>query len=97
MYNENKQMFLLDGENLEELLRKIIKEEISQMVKSITRVPKTLTRDEAAELLNVCPNTISEFIKGGRLINRGVGRKILLHDIDLDGIRARNVKHNKHW
>jgi len=97
MYNDKQPMYLIDGQNLEVILRKIMREEISTMIKTMTRVPKTLTRDEAAELLNVCPNTVSEFIKGGRLINRGIGRKILLHDTDLEGISARNVKNNKHW
>ena len=90
-------MFLLDGDNLEELLRRIIKEEMNEMSKKITREPKVLTRDGAAEKIGVCPNTISEFIKKGRLKNRGIGRKILILESDLDGIRPKTpVKYNKY-
>lgn len=90
-------MFLLDGENLEELLRKVVREEMSKIATKITREPKVLTRDGAAEKIGVCPNTISEFIKNGRLTNRGIGRKILILDSDLDGIRVKEpVSYTKH-
>lgn len=95
MYIENQQMYLIKGNDLEESLRSIIREEIELLSLKLNRIPKLLTRDEAALKLEVCPNTISEWIKSGRLSNRGLGRKILLLDSDLDGLSPRRYFHHK--
>jgi len=95
MYKENQPMFLIDVKNFEYLLRKIVSEEIEILSKKINKAPKLLTRDQAAKALNVCPNTISEWVKTGRLENRGIGRKILLQDTDLDGLAARTYTRYK--
>ena len=50
------------------------------MEKRLAKQSKVLTREQAAERLFVCPNTISSYIKSGRLKNRGVGRKVLLFE-----------------
>jgi excisionase family DNA binding protein len=81
--------FLTDNHYLESLLRLVIKEEIEQITTKLNREIKMLTRDEAAEKLSVSPNTISEWVRSGRLINRGIGRKILILDSDLEGIRPK--------
>lgn len=87
MYNENKSMYLLDGESLEEKLRTIIQEELQVLTQKINREPKILTRENAAEKIGVCPNTISDYVKRGQLKNRGIGRKILILESDLEGIK----------
>ena len=95
MYNENQSMFLLEGKTLEETIRKIIREEINMMIKTITREPKALTRQQAAERINVCENTISQYVKVGLLKNRGAGRKILIHDTDLEGFKTKFISRNR--
>ncbi len=95
MYKENQPTYLIDSFRLEDLLRKIISEEIQILEKKITKKPKLLTRAQAAKYLDVCPNTISEWVKYGRLENRGIGRKILLLDSDLEGLSARNYTRYK--
>jgi hypothetical protein len=87
MYNESNPMYLLDGESLEEKLRTIIREELQVLTQKINREPKILTRENAAEKIGVCPNTISDYIKRGQLKNRGIGRKILILESDLEGIK----------
>lgn len=87
MYSENKSMYLLDGESLEEILRTIIREELQILTQKINREPKILTREIAAERIGVCPNTISDYVKRGQLKNRGIGRKILILESDLEGIK----------
>jgi excisionase family DNA binding protein len=90
MYNQNQPMYLVNAETLENLMRKIISEEIGILTKKINKIPKLLTREQAAKVMNVCPNTISEWIRSGRLQNRGIGRKILLMDSDLEGLSRRS-------
>lgn len=96
MYNEKEPMYILNGNNLEEILRKVVRDEINNLKKTLTREPKVLTREAAAERIGVCPNTVSEYVKSGRLRNRGIGRKILILESDLDGIGVKNpVTYNK--
>jgi len=65
MYQPKQQMYLIDKDNLEEILRSIIREEIDQLSSKLNRIPKLLTRDEAAIKLDVCPNTVSDWVKAG--------------------------------
>lgn len=90
MYGNNKSMFLIDVESFENLLRGILAQEIEKLSTKINKVPKLLTREQAANILNVCPNTISEWVKSGRLENKGIGRKILLLDSDIEGLSIRS-------
>jgi excisionase family DNA binding protein len=84
-------MFLVNKDDLLFLLRKVIKEEVGEVVdKKINRQPKILSRKEAANILGICENTISEYVKNGRLPNRGIGRKIMILDTDLDHIKLKN-------
>lgn len=82
-------------DDFESVLRSIIREEIEQISTKLNREIKMLTRDEAAQKLSVCPNTISEWVKTGRLKNRGLNRKILILDSDLDGCNSRRFTHYK--
>jgi hypothetical protein len=90
MNTESRPMFLLDGDSLDEKLRTIIREEIQILSQKINREPKILTRENAAKKIGVCPNTISDYVKRGQLKNRGIGRKILILESDLEGIRPNN-------
>jgi excisionase family DNA binding protein len=80
----------------EQRLREAINEELASQIKSLeerlTKSNTILTRDEVAERLKVSPNTISKYVDDGILINRGVGRKILIAESDLDGINSRKKR-----
>ncbi len=43
-----------------------------------------LTREDASNMLKVNPNTISQYVKEGKLKNRGVGKKILFFKSDIE-------------
>ena len=94
MYNEEKEpMYLLHGKNLETILRRVVRDEMATLERKLKRESKVLTREDAAEKIGVCPNTISEYVKTGRLPNRGIGRKILILESDLEGIKPNRYTH----
>jgi hypothetical protein len=95
MYNDTNPVFLIDRISLEEKLRTIIREELQILSQKINREPKILTREQAAEKLGVCPNTISDYVKRGQLKNRGIGRKILILESELDGVKPNPYTHYK--
>ena len=43
-----------------------------------------LTREDASNILKVTPNTISQYVKEGKLVNRGIGKKILFFKSDIE-------------
>jgi hypothetical protein len=43
-----------------------------------------LTREDASKMLKITPNTISQYVKEGKLINRGIGKKILFFKSDIE-------------
>ena len=97
MIEENSRIFFLTENNLRDVIKDIFDEEFKKLETKLTKKSKILTRDDAAKLIGVCPNTISEYIKSGRLKNRGIGRKVLILESDLDGVkpgRYSNYSHN---
>jgi hypothetical protein len=70
-----------------EILKDIIAKEMNNLTNKLVKESKILTREEAAIKLNVCNNTISDYVKRGQLKNRGLGRKILILESDLEGIK----------
>jgi len=91
MYNiQTNPMYLISKDDLKNVLSEIIQNEVSNLIDNkVIRQPKVLSRTEAAKQLGLCENTISEYVKQGRIPNRGIGRKILLYDTDLEHIRVR--------
>ena len=87
MIEENSRVFFLTENNLRDVIKDIFDEEFKKLETKLTKKSKILTRDDAAKLIGVCPNTISEYIKSGRLKNRGIGRKVLILESDLDGVK----------
>lgn len=87
MIEENSRVFFLTENNLRDVIKDIFDEEFKKLEIKLTKKSKILTRDDAAKLIGVCPNTISEYIKSGRLKNRGIGRKVLILESDLDGVK----------
>jgi excisionase family DNA binding protein len=51
-----------------------------------------LTIQEASKCLNITPLTVIKCIKNGRLVNRGIGNKILLLKIDIEDLRGKKNK-----
>ncbi len=84
---ENGKIILIGLEDIREILKDIIAKEMNNLTSKLVKESKILTREEAAIKLNVCNNTISDYVKRGQLKNRGLGRKILILESDLEGIK----------
>ena len=83
---------LLKNESLEDNLRLVIREELQILIHKINRESKILTREDAAEKIGVCPNTISDYIRRGYLKNRGKGRRIMILESDLEEVKTNSSK-----
>jgi Helix-turn-helix domain len=84
MYNSERPIYQIDSIQLERILEKIIDKKFNDYIERSYRPEVIYTRDEAAKILSVRPNTISNYINSNILSNRGVGRKILVSSVDLD-------------
>ena len=84
MYNSERPIYQIDSIQLERILEKIIDKKFNEYIERSYRPEVIYTRDEAAKILSVRPNTISNYINSNILSNRGVGRKILISSVDLD-------------
>ena len=84
MYNSERPIYQIDSIQLERILEKILDKKFNEYIEQSYRPEVIYTRDEAAKILSVRPNTISNYIKSNILTNRGVGRKILISSLDLD-------------
>ena len=93
MIEENSRVFFLTENNLREVIKDIFDEAFQKLEIKLNKKSKILTREDAAKLIGVCPNTISEYIKSGRIINRGIGRKLLILESDLEGIKPGRHSH----
>ena len=95
MNDEKDAMYLISIKSLDRILREVVQSEFKTLEDKLKREPKVLTREEAAEFLNVCPNTISDYVKKGHIPNRGIGRKILLLETDL--MKVSRKRDYTHW
>jgi predicted transcriptional regulator of viral defense system len=93
MIEEKSRVFFLTENNLREVIKDIFDEAFQKLEIKLNKKSKILTREDAAKLIGVCPNTISEYIKSGRLTNRGIGRKLLILESDLEGIKPGRYTH----
>jgi hypothetical protein len=84
MYNSERPIYQIDSIQLERILEKILDKKFNEYIERSYRPEVIYTRDEAAKILSVRPNTISNYINSNILSNRGVGRKILISSLDLD-------------
>ena len=87
-------MYVIDGEDLESLLRDIVKSEFAVLEDILRTPPKILTREEAGQKIGVSKNTISKYVKSGLIPNRGIGHKILVLESDLERISS---KYNRNY
>lgn len=79
-------MYVIDSEDLESLLRDIVKSEFSILEEKLKNPPRILTREEAGIKIGVTKNTVSQYVKRGLIPNRGIGHKILILESDLESI-----------
>ena len=93
MIEEKSRVFFLTENNLREVIKDIFDEAFQKLEIKLNKKSKILTREDAAKLIGVCPNTISEYIKSGRIINRGIGRKLLILESDLEGFKPGRHSH----
>jgi response regulator of citrate/malate metabolism len=86
MKTDRKPMYVIDGEDLESLLRDIVKSEFAVLEDKLRTPPRILTREEAGNKIGVSKNTVSQYIKRGLIPNRGIGHKVLILESDLETI-----------
>lgn len=84
-------MYVIDGEDLEALLRDIVKSEFAVLEDKLRTPPRILTREEAGIKIGVSKNTVSQYIKRGLIPNRGIGHKILILESDLEQIPSKFI------
>ena len=89
MNTNRKPVYVIDGEDLESLLRDIVKSEFAVLEDKLRTPPKILTREEAGQKIGVSKNTISKYVKSGLIPNRGIGHKILVLESDLERISSK--------
>lgn len=94
MKKETKPMYFIDGEDLESLLRDIVKSEFAVLEEKLRTPPRILTREEAGIKIGVSKNTVSKYVKSGLIPNRGMGHKILVLESDLERI---SPKYNRNY
>lgn len=94
MKTDSKPMYVIDGEDLESLLRHIVKSEFAILEGKLRTPPRILTREEAGQKIGVSKNTVSQYIKRGLIPNRGIGHKILILESDLETIPTKYKHRN---
>ncbi len=75
---------ILSPGDLTELMTEIVRNELKQLEERLTKPSRILTREQAAEILGVSPNTLSNYVRQGLIPNRGIGRRILILETDLN-------------
>ena len=87
---QERPIYQLDSNQLEWVLAQLLDKKFEELIDRINTPEIIHTRDEAADLLGVRPNTISSYIERGILTNKGVGRKVLISSKELDRILKKN-------
>ena len=87
---QERPIYQLDSKQLEWVLAQLLDKKFEELIHRINTPEIIYTRDEAASLLSVRPNTVSSYIEQGILTNKGVGRKVLISSKDLDRILKKN-------
>jgi excisionase family DNA binding protein len=74
----------IDLSPLSVLIENIIDDRLKVFESRLQSHSVALTREDASNMLKVTPNTISQYVKEGKLKNRGVGKKILFFKSDIE-------------
>ena len=88
---QERPIYQLDSKQLEWVLAQLLDKKFEELIDRINTPEIIYTRDEAANILGVRPNTVSSYIDQGILTNKGLGRKILISSKEID--RLLNKKH----
>lgn len=75
-----------------EIIEKIIDDRFKVNESRLSSQSVVLTREDASNMLKVTPNTISQYVKEGRLINRGLGKKLLFFKSDIEDFMMKKNK-----
>jgi hypothetical protein len=75
---QERPIYQLDSNQLEWVLSNMLDKKFDELLQRMNTPEVIYTRDEAAKILSVRPNTVSSYIDQGLLTNKGVGRKILI-------------------
>lgn len=81
---KERPIYQLDSNQLEWVLSNMLDRKFDELLQRINTPEVIYTRDEAAGILSVRPNTISSYIDQGLLTNKGIGRKILVSSKEID-------------
>ena len=81
---QERPIYQIDSKQLEWILAQILDKKFEELIDRINTPEIIHTRDEAADILGVRPNTISSYIDQGLLTNKGLGRKILISSKEID-------------
>ena len=87
-------VYQVNSSQLEWILQKILDKKFEEYIERSYRPEIIYTRDEADKLLNVRPNTISNYIDNKILTNRGIGRKILISSKEIDRLLNKSTFRN---
>ena len=87
---QERPIYQIDSKQLEWVLAELLDKKFEELIDRINTPEIIHTRDEAAGILGVRPNTISSYIERGILTNKGVGRKVLISSKELDRILKKN-------
>lgn len=81
---QERPIYQLDSKQLEWVLAQLLDKKFEELIDRINTPEIIHTRDEAADILGVRPNTVSSYIDQGLLTNKGLGRKILISSKEID-------------
>ncbi len=73
---------------LEEFSEKILSR-LDSLEKVVGGNNKTLSRKQTARELQISPNTVSKWVREGRLNNIGVGKKYLFYESEINKIQQK--------
>ncbi len=93
---QERPIYQLDSNQLEWVLSNMLDKKFDELLQRMNTPDVIYTRDEAAKILSVRPNTVSSYIDQGILTNKGVGRKILISSKQIDQLfKKKQVSFNQ--
>jgi hypothetical protein len=93
---QERPIYQLDSNQLEWVLSNMLDKKFDELLQLMNTPEVIYTRDEAAKILSVRPNTVSSYIDQGILTNKGVGRKILISSKQIDQLfKKKQVSFNQ--
>jgi hypothetical protein len=82
----------IDTTGILEMFSRLLDEKLLALECRLKNSLVTLSRKDAAVLLQVTPNTITKYVKTGKLTNRGLGTKIVVLKSDVEELISMKKK-----